>query len=219
MGLRLALARYGLFDPGIRLKRVHEPLVGAVEPTRERPFPDAQCSGRLAIAEPEHVDGHDGVAKVGGESGDRVEDQRGLSRGVWLRRARILDAVELLRHRHRRSAALAALLAHERVAKGSKQIGEVVVMPQEPGSREHVDVGLLDEIIGAFARPGERPSGAVQTVEVVADPGRVQNTRSRGTRGRPRGALDRNDGHAVLLRGLVTTIVLPSSAWHIGQIP
>ena len=53
-------------------------------------------------------------------------------------------------------------------------------MREETRPAEHARVGLLDEVLGILARAAERPRGAVETIDVVSDPGRIE-----GALGRP----------------------------------
>ena len=52
------------------------------------------------------------------------------------------------------------------------EVDEIVAM--DPRTGEHAGVRLLDQVFGILAGTGERPSGPVEPVEVVSEPGGVK---------------------------------------------
>ena len=63
-------------------------------------------------------------------------------------------------------ASLGAALADQRVAHRAQQIAELVVFAEQPRPREHARVGLLDEVLGLFARACPGPRCAVEARKV-----------------------------------------------------
>jgi len=62
----------------------------------------------------------------------------------------------------------------EGVAQRPQEIAEVVLVAEQTGTREHLRVGFLNEVLGILARPRQRPRGAVQPIRVIAKPSGVE---------------------------------------------
>ena len=63
------------------------------------------------------------------------------------------------------------------VAQHAQQVAEVLLGAQHAGLLEHARVGLLDEVLGVLARAAQRPGGAVEPVEMVAQVVGIQAAR------------------------------------------
>ena len=71
-------------------------------------------------------------------------------------------------------AALGPFLRQEGVPQCAQEITEIVLVAQKTRTGEHAGVGLLDQVFRILAGTGERPSGPVEPVEVVSEPGGVK---------------------------------------------
>ena len=61
------------------------------------------------------------------------------------------------------------------VPQSLDQISEVVVLSKQPWSREDLDVGLLDQILGQLTGPGHRAGRAEQRIDVIAGALRIES--------------------------------------------
>jgi len=137
--------------------------------------------GRLGVGEADDVDRHKGVAEHLRQGRDVREHLAGTDRRVGPRGHAVVDRLELLGHRGRRRPARAgAVPAHERVAQDAQQVPEIVVVAQQARLGEHARERVLDEVLGVLARAAQRPRRPVQTVDVIAEAGRIQHSRIAG---------------------------------------
>ena len=103
-----------------------------VQTRRDGGLLGAEQLRRLTVAQADHVDGDQRVAKALGQRGDVGEDLARLDRGIRPHRARGIDGLELLGHgRGLRAAHGGAVAADEGVAQDPQQVAEIVVVAQE----------------------------------------------------------------------------------------
>jgi hypothetical protein len=68
-----------------------------------------------------------------------------------------------------RSTGCAAMAVGIGVPQGSEEVAKVVVVAKQSGTLEHVEEGLLHEILGVVPRPAQCPRRPIQPVDVIPE--------------------------------------------------
>ena len=123
-----------------------DPVTGAEEPARERAFAHAESTRGLLLREAGDVHGHERVAKLLRQLGNRCVDSPMFGRlgGVIARTRPDGHVVDQLGRRG--AAPLGSALADQGFAQRPQQIPELVLSAKQPWTREHPRARLLHQV-------------------------------------------------------------------------
>jgi hypothetical protein len=156
-------ARRGRFHPA------RYPCPGAEHPRGDRRLLGAQQLGRLPVGQPGDVDRHERIAELVRQGGDDREHLACRGGLLGPRGPARVGRLALLVDRLRGDAPGGlAPRAEERVPQHLEQIPEIVLVADTPRLGKDQRERLLDEVLGVRPRAGERPGGAKQAIDVIA---------------------------------------------------
>jgi hypothetical protein len=170
-----------------------DPFPGAEETAHHGAGPRAQEPGRLAVGEPDDVDGDDGVAHRLVELRDGGVGELGVNRRAVRLGPPVDDPLEVLRGGGRRAAAGARLReGGPPVTEDPQQVDQVVLVAQEARAAEHLLVRVLHEILGVLTGSGQRVRRPKEAHAMALEPCGIESSQP----------ARRRAGHRAVQRGL-----------------
>ncbi len=159
---------------GLAQQGARDALTAAVQAGRDRRLARAQRAGGLAVGEAHEIHGDDRVAVLRRRAGDRLHDLAAADLGVASLELEQVGLEQLPVARARGRAPVAAVVG---VSQGPQQVADLVAVAQPPRSLEHVQEGLLDEVLGVVSGSAQGPGRPEQLIDVARERIRFEQVR------------------------------------------